>query len=987
MAPMEEEPVSATPPPPSPPHFVIVPLPAQGHTIPMVDLAFLLAERGARATLVVTPANASRLRAAAGLAARANLPLEIVELPFPPPAETGLPAGVENVDQVTDYAHFLPFFTALRSLASPLESYLRSLPSPPSCLISDWCQSWTSDVATRGGIPRLFFHGPSCFYSLCDLNAAAHGLQPQHGERFIVPGMPVRVEVTKETRPGFFKEPGWEAIHEASMEAMRTADGAVVNTFVGLESQFVSCYETALGKPVWALGPFSLYNRDADMMASRGNDNTSDVDAQTWLDEIDEDDSVIYVNFGSLARKPPKYLFEVGHGLEDSGKPFLWVVKESEVISPEVEQWMSAFVLRTATRGLVVRGWAPQLAILSHRAVGGFVTHCGWNSMLEAIAHGVPVVTWPHFADQFLNERLAVDVLGVGVPIGVTMPVMLFGDEAVPVTRGDVARAVSALMDGGEEGEERRRKAKEYGEKARRAMEKGGSSYESLTQLIDSFTLQAMETTEQASQPPPHFVLVPLAAHGHLLPMVDLARLLASRGVRVSLATTPLNVARLRGVADQAAREKLPLELVELPFSPSAETGLPPECQNADKIADDAQLVPLLNAMRDALAAPFDAYVRALRPKPTCVVSDFCNPWTAAVSRRLGIPRLFFQGPSCFYSLCDLKSAVHGLQDRIVADEHGTAFVVPGMPVHVTVTRGTAPGFYNAPDFDALRHEAMEAMRTADGAVVNTFADLEAQFVECYEATLGKPVWALGPFCLGNRDDTLMASCGSTVLSVDQRALAAWLDEQATGSVVYVNFGSLVRKAPAQLFEIGHGLEDSGKPFLWVVKESEATAATAEARDWLDAFVARTATRGVVVRGWAPQVAILSHRAVGGFVTHCGWNSLLEAVAHGVPVVTWPHFADQFLNEKLVVDVLGVGVPIGVTAPVQIMDDVSLPVSRRDVARAVLELMGDGEVANERRRKAKEYGEKARRAMEKGGSSYECMTQLIQSFMPSGVTE
>uniref|UniRef100_A0A453A7S1 Uncharacterized protein n=1 Tax=Aegilops tauschii subsp. strangulata TaxID=200361 RepID=A0A453A7S1_AEGTS len=165
-----------------------------------------------------------------------------------------------------------------------------------------------------------------------------------------------------------------------------------------------------------------------------------------------------------------------------------------------------------------------------------------------------------------------------------------------------------------------------------------------------------------------------------------------------------------------------------------------------------------------------------------------------------------------------------------------------------------------------------------------------------------------------------------------------WLDAMCTGSVVYASFGSLVRVLHEQLYEVGHGLEDSGRPFLWVVKESEV-AASPEVLEWLPALEARTAGRGLVVRGWAPQLAILSHRAVGAFVTHCGWNSLLESVAHGVPVVTWPHLADQFLNERLAVDVLGVGVP--------------------------------------------EYGERARTAMAIGGSSYQNLTRLIQRFTPS----
>jgi hypothetical protein len=322
---------------------------------------------------------------------------------------------------------------------------------------------------------------------LHELTAAAADDQ----ERFVVPGMPVHVEVTKATAPGFFNSPGWEELWTECVEAMRTADGAVVNTFVDLEGQFVSCYEAALSKPVWTLGPLCLSNRDVDAMASRGDTSSGGVQQSAvvaaWLDSKDTD-SVVFVSFGSLVRKLPKQLFEVGHGLEDSGRPFLWVVKEAEVAAaPEVQEWLGALEARTAGRGLVVRGWAPQLAILSHRAVGGFVTHCGWNSLLESVAHGVPVVTWPHFADQFLNERLVVDVLGVGVPVGVTAPVMMFDDENVAVARADIVRAVSALMGEGEEADERRRRAREYGEKAHVAMEKGGSSYENLTQLIESF--------------------------------------------------------------------------------------------------------------------------------------------------------------------------------------------------------------------------------------------------------------------------------------------------------------------------------------------------------------------------------------------------------------------------------------------------------------------------------------------------------------------
>ncbi|CAD6251465.1 unnamed protein product [Miscanthus lutarioriparius] len=176
MAPTEES-ASAMPAPPPPPHFVIVPLVEQGHTIPMVDLARHLAERGARASLVTTPVNGARLRGVAEQAVRTNLSLEIVELPLPTDTDNGLPPGIENVDQVTDNGHFIPLFNAVQKLAGPLQAYLRALALRPSCIISDWSNPWTAGVARRLGIPRLFFHGPSCFYSLCDLNAIDHGLR------------------------------------------------------------------------------------------------------------------------------------------------------------------------------------------------------------------------------------------------------------------------------------------------------------------------------------------------------------------------------------------------------------------------------------------------------------------------------------------------------------------------------------------------------------------------------------------------------------------------------------------------------------------------------------------------------------------------------------------------------------------------------------------------------------------------------------------
>ncbi|CAI0407734.1 unnamed protein product [Linum tenue] len=162
---------------------------------------------------------------------------------------------------------------------------------------------------------------------------------------------------------------------------------------------------------------------------------------------------------------------ELALGLEASDKTFLWVVREIEK-TKELFQWMEEEKFEE-----VIRGWAPQLMILCHRSIGGFMTHCGWNSSLEGISAGIPLVTWPLFGDQFCNEKLIVEVVKIGVNGNET--------EEVFVKREQVERAVRLVMDGGEEGEARRTRAKELAEMAKRAVGNGGSSHTNVTTLIE----------------------------------------------------------------------------------------------------------------------------------------------------------------------------------------------------------------------------------------------------------------------------------------------------------------------------------------------------------------------------------------------------------------------------------------------------------------------------------------------------------------------
>jgi hypothetical protein len=163
-----------------------------------------------------------------------------------------------------------------------------------------------------------------------------------------------------------------------------------------------------------------------------------------------------------------------------------------------------------------------------------------------------------------------------------------------------------------------------------------------------------------------------------------------------------------------------------------------------------------------------------------------------------------------------------------------------------------------------------------------------------------------------------------------------WLNSKKPGSVIYACLGSLCRLIPAQLIELGLGLEASNQPFIWVIKTGERHL---ELEEWLvkERFEERIKGRGLLIKGWAPQVLILSHPAVGGFITHCGWNSTLESVCSGVPMITWPLFAEQFFNEKLVVEVLRIGIKVGVEIPVRWGDEekVGVLVKKDGVEKAI----------------------------------------------------
>ncbi|XP_031475706.1 UDP-glycosyltransferase 88A1-like [Nymphaea colorata] len=268
---------------------------------------------------------------------------------------------------------------------------------------------------------------------------------------------------------------------EVSSQLSR-AQGLIVNTFDALEPRALQAISDGLCVPngppshVHAIGPVIASWKKAD----------GDAECLNWLDS-QPDRSVVFLCFGSLGRFSMDQLREIADGLERSGQRFLWVVRSPgsgsgpALVSSDADPQAllpQGFLERTRDRGLVVKSWAPQTRVLSHGAVGGFMTHCGWNSVLECVCAGVPMVAWPLYAEQRINRALLVKELCLAVAIQE-------GPDGL-VGAAEVERCVRLLM-GSEEGARLRERAEAARDAAAAAVKEGGSSWASLARLGDEW--------------------------------------------------------------------------------------------------------------------------------------------------------------------------------------------------------------------------------------------------------------------------------------------------------------------------------------------------------------------------------------------------------------------------------------------------------------------------------------------------------------------
>nr|BAJ99561.1 predicted protein [Hordeum vulgare subsp. vulgare] len=390
-----------------------------------------------------------------------------------------------------------------------------------------------------------------------------------------------------------------------------------------------------------------------------------------------------------------------------------------------------------------------------------------------------------------------------------------------------------------------------------------------------------------------HVVMLPWLAFGHVLPFTEFAKRVARQGHRVTLLSAPRNTRRLidipPGLAGLIRVVHVPLPRVD---------GLPEHAEATIDLPSD-HLRPCL---RRAFDAAFERELSRLlqeEAKPDWVLVDYASYWAPTAAARHGVPCAFLSlfGAAAL-SFFGTPETLLGI-GRHAKTEPAHLTVVPEyVPFPTTVAyRGYEarelfePGM--VPD-DSGVSEGYRFAKTIEGCQlvgIRSSSEFEPEWLRLLGELYRKPVIPVGLFPPAPQDDV-----------AGHEATLRWLDGQAPSSVVYAAFGSEVKLTGAQLQRIALGLEASGLPFIWAFRAPTSTETGAASGGLPEGFEERLAGRGVVCRGWVPQVKFLAHASVGGFLTHAGWNSIAEGLAHGVRLVLLPLVFEQGLNARNIVD-------------------------------------------------------------------------------------
>ncbi|CAI8613327.1 unnamed protein product [Vicia faba] len=439
-------------------HCLVVPFPAHGHINPMLEFSKLIQHQGVRVTLVTTLSNYK------------NLP----KLPSSITIET-ISDGLDQVITPKNFKHYLSQFWEVgpESLAALINKLNGTSNNHVDCVIYDSFMPWCLDVAKRFGIIGASFLTQNLAMNSIYYHVHLGKLKPPFAEQVI--SLPALPQLQHRDMPSFYftyeQDPSYLDLVVAQFSNIEKADWILCNSFFELEKE-VGDWTMKIWSNFRTIGP-SIPNRFLDKKIKDDEDygvsEFKNEECIEWLNNKPKR-SVVYVSFGTIATLNEEQIEEVAHCLKDCGSYFLWIVKTSE------ETKLPKDFEKKSENGLVV-AWCPQLKVLAHEAIGCFVTHCGWNSTLEALSLGVPIVAIPLWSDQGINAKLVVDVWKVGIRASI--------DEKEIVRKEALRNCIYKVMES-DKSTEIMNNVMHWKNLAAKAVGEDGSSYKNIIGFVNS---------------------------------------------------------------------------------------------------------------------------------------------------------------------------------------------------------------------------------------------------------------------------------------------------------------------------------------------------------------------------------------------------------------------------------------------------------------------------------------------------------------------
>ncbi|KAH7833505.1 hypothetical protein Vadar_007011 [Vaccinium darrowii] len=472
----------------------------------------------------------------------------------------------------------------------------------------------------------------------------------------------------------------------------------------------------------------------------------------------------------------------------------------------------------------------------------------------------------------------------------------------------------------------------------------------------------------------PHAVFIPFPAQSHMKGLMKLAKLLHHKGFFITFVNTEFNQNRLIKARGPDSLSTLPhFQFKTIP------DGLPPSDPDATQ---DVAL--LCGSIRRNFLTMFRNLLEELNdrsgsgnPPVSCIVSDGVMPFTIAAAQELGIPvAVFWTFSACgymgFYQYrALLEKGFTPLKDVSQQTNEYLETIIDWIPGMKNIRLKDLPTFFRTTDpNDDIFNLAMESAHKAleaSACGIHTFDALESEVLDSLSLMFSH-VYTMGPLQLllnniKDEEKDQLDSLGYSLWKEEPESLQ-WLDSKEPGSVVYVNFGSVTVVSQQQLVEFAWGLANSNHYFLWIIRPDLVIGDSAMLPP---EFVTSTKEKGFIA-GWCPQEEVLNHPSVGGFLTHNGWNSTLESLSAGVPMMCWPFFGDQQTNCKYVCNEWEVGM------------EIDNDVKREEIEKLVLELIGGGK-GKKMKKKAMEWKELGEKAAGPNGSSFLNLEKLVNVLL------